>query len=72
MNSPDILQYMSSISVMKNTTGSVSVSTPTGPVILQVPGFRYQLAKTPEEVTALLRQTNLGDLLRKRIVSLVF
>lgn len=72
MNAQDSLQFLNSISVMKNVTGSVAVTTPNGIVLVQQPGYRYELAKTPEEVADLLRISNIRELLRKRLVSLVY
>jgi hypothetical protein len=72
MNAQDSLQFLNSISVMKNVTGSVAVATPNGIVLVQQPGYRYELAKTPEEVADLLRMSNIRELLRKRLVSLVY
>lgn len=57
---------------MKNVTGSVAVTTPNGIVLVQQPGYRYELAKTPEEVADLLRISNIRELLRKQLVSLVY
>lgn len=72
MNAQDSLQFLNSISVMKNVTGSVAVTTPNGIVLVQQPGYRYELAKTPEEVADLLRISNIRELLRKQLVSLVY
>ena len=71
MNAPDILPLLGSISVMKTTTGSVTVTTPNGPVLIGNPGTRYDIAKTPADVEALLKMSNLSDLLKRRLITLV-
>lgn len=71
MNAPDILPLLQSISVMKTTTGSVTVTTPSGPVLVGNPGTRYEIAKSPAEVEALLKMSNIKDLLKKRLITLV-
>jgi hypothetical protein len=70
MNAHDILPYVGTVAVMKITTGSVTVTTPSGPVVLTQPGMRYVIADGHDEVAALLKMSNIKDLLSRRIVSL--
>jgi hypothetical protein len=73
MRGDEILPYLNSISVVKNITGSVSVSTPNGPVVLVQNGFAYSIAKNRDEVVSLLQfGSNLKVLLQQRQVSLVY
>jgi hypothetical protein len=73
MRSDEILAYMSRIALMKITTGSVTVTTPRGPVVLSKPGMSYVIASNQEEVKALLASnSNIKSLLREKLVSLVF
>lgn len=73
MRPDEVLPYMNSIVVMKTTTGSVTVTTPSGPKILAKPGMSYTIASGPAEVKSLLAYpTNLKTLLKSKMVSLVF
>ena len=70
MNPHDIVPYIGTIAVMKITTGSVTVTTPSGPMVLSQPGMRYVIADGHEAVAELLKMSNIKELLRKRLVSL--
>lgn len=72
MQTPEVLQFMNCISVVKTSAGSVSVKTPNGVVFLTEPGRRYELATTRAEVEALLAVSNLPMLLKARVITLVF
>lgn len=73
MRPDEVLPYLNTIAVMKTTTGSVTVTTPTGPRMLLKPGMSYTLASGPAEVKALLAHpSNLKSLLQAKMISLVF
>ena len=74
MKDHEMLPFLSSITVMKTTTGSVTVHTHKGPILLGKSCQSYKLAETPEEVSALLatRSNNLSTLLNNKLISLVF
>ena len=73
MRGDELLQYLNSISVIKNITGSVSVTTPKGPVVLVQNGFAYPIAANRDEVIQLLQfNSNIRTLLKQRQISLVF
>jgi hypothetical protein len=73
MRGDELLPYLNSISVVKNITGSVSVTTPNGPVVLVQNGFAYVIASDRAAVSALIQfNSNIKTLLRQRQISLVF